>query len=703
VQAGTAAFVGDTFQNMAANLGYGTNNLSSGASYGFNPLSRNRNLLEWMYRGSWLVRKVVDCPADDMTREGIAIESDMAPDQIDEFTAYWTNLQLWQRMNATLKWARLYGGALCVLMIDGQDMSTPLRLDTVGKGQFQGLLVLDRWMVWPKDKLVKDYGADYGRPEQYEVVADARSVPRMTIHHTRCIRFDGVELPYWQKMAENDWGLSVIEPLWDRMIAFDSATQGAAQLIYKAHLRILKLPQYRELVASGGPLFQAVLKQIHMIRAMQTNEGLTVIDAEDEFDSQSYSFAGLSDMMIQFGQQVSGAADVPMTRMFGQSPAGMNSTGESDLRNYYDGVKSHQEFRLRRPVKMLLDVTHRSLYGLPLPKGFNYSFKPLWQLTEETKAQIASSHAQSIDGLLQSGVFTPVIALKEIRQSSRITGFGSNVTDEDIEAAASAPPPMPDMGGGMPGQEGAPQGQEGAPGAAPPGAPPGLPAPPGGQGQAALPAPDGGQAQAGAQPPAQLPAPAVASGSTLEVTKRRSLAKLLAKAIHRIATGGPPVNSTTGAQPTDSEVDDSLDPPETTAHIRLHEGVTARVHLPGTHVNFDHVTVGGMDVVVETPKGDTRRGYGWTSDGMPAAYGYIDGADFDAFVGPNPNSDQMWVIEQVDPVHRTHDSYKAMLGYDFREQALVDFRASFSEDRLGIVRGMGVDVFRDWLRERSYG
>ncbi len=378
----------------------------------------------------------------------------------------------------------------------------------------------------------------------------------MKIHHSRCIRFDGIELPYWQKMAENEWGLSVIEPLWDRMIAFDSATAGAAQLIYKAHLRVLKLPRFRELIAMGqGPAFQGVMNMITAIRSMQTNEGLTIIDGDDEFQANTYSFGGLSDMMIQFAQQVSGAADVPMTRMFGQSPAGMNSTGDSDLRNYYDGVKSGvQEGRLRRPVKILYDVTHRSLFGQALPKGFNFSFKPLWQLTEVEKAGIAVQHAQATASYVQDGVFTVPIAMKEARESSRVTGFGGNITDEDIDAAEAAPPP-PD--------------ENDLEGAGPPDV--GTPVPPPQAGQ---------EASGGGLPPGDTP-----------IQSTRPL---------RLVPSGR-----------EAEEGDAGDPPETTAHVHLAHGVRARANLPGgVRVNFDRqsiVDVGGLQCVVETAKGETRK------------------------------------------------------------------------------------------------
>lgn len=84
---------------------------------------------------------------------------------------------------------------------------------------------------------IKDMGPDLGKPEFYDVVTTATGIPAWRIHHSRLIRFDGVTLPFQQKMTENEWGMSVVERIWDRLTAFDSATVGAAQLVYKAHLR----------------------------------------------------------------------------------------------------------------------------------------------------------------------------------------------------------------------------------------------------------------------------------------------------------------------------------------------------------------------------------------------------------------------------------------------------------------------------------
>jgi phage-related protein (TIGR01555 family) len=444
---GFSGFTADSFQNVPADLGIGANNLLSASTYGFNPITRNRVKLDYMYRGSWIVRAAVDAVADDMVRAGIHIDGDVPPEDMDKLSKYIRQLQIWQKINQALKWARLYGGSVAVMMIDGQDPSTELRLDSVGPRMFKGLLVLDRWMLQPySSEVVTELGADFGDPKYYTVVADAKAIPNMRIHHTRCLRFEGVPLPYWQKMSENGWGLSVVEPMFDRLLAFDSATTGAAQLIYKAHLRVHKIAGYRELVGAGGPLYQAFIKSMNMMRTLQTNEGYTAIDKEDEIQFSSYGFGGLSDMLIQFGQQISGALQIPLTRLFGQSPAGLNSTGESDLRNYYDYVNAEQESTLRDPVTILLHVIYRSKFGRPLPENVDFSFSPLWQISDVEKATIAQNIASAVGDALDHNIITTEIAMRELRQSSRRTGIFSNITDDDIADAKNAPPDLGELG-----------------------------------------------------------------------------------------------------------------------------------------------------------------------------------------------------------------------------------------------------------------
>lgn len=438
---GLMQFTKDSFQNFAARVGLGSGNQHDQSTYGFNFTSRDRLKLEAMYRSSWVVGQVVDVVADDMTREGITLRGMDSPEDVEEINQELDRLEIWDNLSDTIKWSRLYGGAIAVMLIDGQNVSTPLNLKTIGKDQFKGLLVLDRWMVLPDlQDLVTDYGPDYGKPKFYDVITDSVGLCNQRIHYSRIIRMDGVSLPYWQSIAENLWGQSVVERLEDRLTIFDSATLGAGQLVYKAHLRTYKIKGLRDIIATGGRAFDGLVKQIEHIRLWQSNEGMTLMDAEDVFESHQYGFTGLDNILLQFGQQIAGATQIPLVRLFGQSPAGLNATGESDLSNYYDNINQQQERRLRTPLHTLLAVISLSVLGKPLPKTFKFDFASLWQLDDEKKAAIAEKVSNAVSSAEESGLISRKTALKELRQSSEVTGIFSHITDEEIEDADDDPP-----------------------------------------------------------------------------------------------------------------------------------------------------------------------------------------------------------------------------------------------------------------------
>ena len=439
---GLLKFTADSFQNFAARVGLGAGSQHDQSTYSANYLSRNRLLVESMYRSSWVVGQVVDVVADDMTREGINMRGLQSPEDAEEINQELDRLQVWDKLNKTIKWSRLYGGAIAVMMIDGQNVSTPLNINTVAKDQFKGLIVLDRWMVVPTlEDLVTEYGPYYGMPKYYDVITDSVGLCNQKIHFSRVIRMDGVELPYWQAIAENLWGQSVIERLEDRLTIFDSATLGAGQLVYKAHLRTYKVKGLRTIIAAGGRAYDALVKQINMIRQWQSNEGMTLMDAEDTFETHQYSFTGLDNLLMQFGQQIAGATGIPLVRLFGQSPAGFSATGESDLSNYYDNINQQQEGRMRTPLQMLLAVVSLSKLGKALPDSFKFDFASLWQIDEKVKADVANTVAQAVTTVEESGLISRKTALKELRQSSEVTGIFSHITDQEIADADDDPPP----------------------------------------------------------------------------------------------------------------------------------------------------------------------------------------------------------------------------------------------------------------------
>lgn len=432
----------DSYQNFGLNLGMGTNNALAGSTYGFNPITRNRQLLEWIHRGSWLGGMVVDLVADDMVRAGIDITCDADPKDIEGVQNDLQRMGAWDGVRDTVAWSRLYGGSIGVIMIDGQDYSTPLDPDRIGKGQFRGVYAIDRWMVDPSlNDLVAEAGPYFGMPKFYRVTSDVPGLRMKQIHYTRIIRFDGVRLPYWQRVSENLWGISVIERLYDRMVAFDSATQGASQLAYKSFIRTVKIEGLRELIAAGGDALNALVASIEFMRQFQGIEGVTLLDGKDEFiPNTGGNMTGMSEIILQLGQQISGATQIPLVRLFGQSPAGLNSTGESDLRTYYDGIAQQQTRYLLMPMTVMVRAAALS-GGWKIPDDYQVVFRPLWQLSEEQKSEVANRDTTTISQAEERGLISQQTAMKELKQQSKVTGRFTNITDEEIEEASEDLPP----------------------------------------------------------------------------------------------------------------------------------------------------------------------------------------------------------------------------------------------------------------------
>lgn len=433
----------DGFTNVVARLGVNGTNALSGGTYTRSALSLNPRVLEAMYSSSWIVGKVVDQIAEDMTRAGIIIQG---TDQVDEIHDVLAKTNTWNSLTELIKWGRLYGGAAGVIMIEGQNLASPLRIETVSKGAYKGLTVIDRWRLTTDGNTTLAAGIEAGQPEFYTLTATGERV-----HHSRVIRQVGTVLPYWQALMQQGWGASVIERLDDRVIAFDSVTMGAANLVFKAYLRTVRVDGLRHILSQGGLAEENLIKMFRLMQTLQTNEGITLLDKLDEFDTHAYAFAGLSDLIDKFGEQLSGASGIPLVILFGQSPRGFSS-GDADIKKYNDGINSQQEARTRAPLETLLQIAHRSASGREAPPEMSFTFAPLTQLTETEKATIGKTTAEAVTGLDNAGIISRGTALREMQRSSLVTGLGSTITDEEIEEADEEPP-MPAVEGLPPGAD----------------------------------------------------------------------------------------------------------------------------------------------------------------------------------------------------------------------------------------------------------
>jgi phage-related protein (TIGR01555 family) len=161
---------------------------------------------------------------------------------------------------------------------------------------------------------------------------------------------------------------------------------------------------------------------------MESNFGTRIINKGDAIHNTQYTFTGLSDVYECMMMDVAGAARIPVTKLFGRSPAGMNSTGESDMRNYYDYIDSIRDTTFRGIIERLLPVLAMSAWG-KIPDDLDIDFEPMQTPNNIEIADIAQKKTAAIVQAYQSDLIDLETARKELQALDVETGMFGKLSD----------------------------------------------------------------------------------------------------------------------------------------------------------------------------------------------------------------------------------------------------------------------------------
>lgn len=431
----TATTVTDAFSNPLFRLGWGSQSPLEATEYPLTRMTDNYALLNSLYRDNWVVQNVVGLMVDDMLREWYKLQGEITPEMQAEYDRQERKTRLQSRVNEGLRWGRLYGGAAGLIMIEGQDdLAKPLDLEMVYPGSFKGLYILDRWQgVSPNLGLVFDGGEEV--PESYSIV-DGRGHTVATVHHSRVVRFTGRDLPRIERQAELYWGESEIEALYKEVVAHDNVSANMAALTFQANINTMEIEGLQQLFGIGTSDVQRRFWQTMQAQSvLRSNFGTQLVEKGTKLTNTQYTFTGLADVYESMCLNLCGASHYPMTKLFGRSPAGMNATGESDLKNYYDYVDSQREAKLRPALQKLLPVLAMSAWGY-VPEDIEIAFPPLWTPTAKEVAEIGKAKTETLVSAYQAGLLNVDTAQKELKKLEDETGLYGSLTDEEIAANA---------------------------------------------------------------------------------------------------------------------------------------------------------------------------------------------------------------------------------------------------------------------------
>ena len=426
----------DAYSNPPANLGFGANNLSQTAGYIMERFTWDYYTLNILFRNNWIAKAIIEKPANEMLKNGFEIHSELDPDKVTKIMNVYTRTKTNAKFLQCLKWARLYGGCILVPMIEGQDdLSKPLDFDTIMPDSYKGCFVVDRWSgISPSLEIVDEIDdPDFGKPKYYTISTNNTNTS-VKIHHSRIIKMIGRELPYWEEMAEDYWGASELEHVYTELRKRDDTSANISFLIFLANIRIFKMKNLGQAITLGDQEgLNRVYQTMQSMNRLMCNTGTFAMDQDDDFTTQQYTFTGINDVYESFMLDISGAAEIPVDKLFGRSPTGFNS-GEETLQNYYDTIQEKQETYVREPLERLLKIITMSTLG-EIPDDFELVFSPVRRPSNMEKADLAQKQAQPVLDVYNAGIIGKGTVLRELKQQTPMTGQWSNITDQMIEDA----------------------------------------------------------------------------------------------------------------------------------------------------------------------------------------------------------------------------------------------------------------------------
>lgn len=395
-----AEMINDSLRSFVAGLGDPDRDKLAGAFYGRTLLSDEQ--LFNAYRSSWLARKIVDVPAMDAIRKGRDWQAEQ--DQIELIEAEEKRLGFWQKaLDAQIK-ARLWGGAVILIGTGDPDSSQPLDPARIGRGGLRYLTVLSRREIIAGEIDQDALSETYGKPRDYQVQGASQIA---TIHPSRLAVFVGSSVPdtFLVGGVNAGWGDSVLESAYTAMKHADATAANIASLVFEANVDIFGIPDMMANLAD--PEYARRLHDRFALAATAKGINRALLrDINEEYDRKQVSFATLPEVLQSFLQIVAGAADIPVTRLLGQSPGGLNSTGLSDMKNYHDRIVSMQSLSITPALHRLDECLIRSALGAR-PDEIFYTWSPLEQMNEKERAEVGKMNADTAETLTRTGLFTP--------------------------------------------------------------------------------------------------------------------------------------------------------------------------------------------------------------------------------------------------------------------------------------------------------
>ena len=370
----------------------------------------------------------------EMTRKWVKIvgkgQGDSAA-KIQKIEARMAELKVRDKFREAAWHDGIFGRAQIYIDVKGQDddlgRQKPLMIDNGGgiaKGTLKDLTVIEPYWTTPFS-----YNASFPERADFYVPQSWYVMGRKT-HATRLLQFVSREVPDLLKPAYNFGGISMTQLMEPYVNAWLRTRKSVNDLINIFSIVTLATDMNATLQGGNG---EDVIRRAQMFTTMRDNKALLLINKNtEELAVNDASLGSLDKLQAQAQEHMAAPCHIPLIKLFGVVPTGLNATGEGEIQVWYDFVKACQENLFGPQMDTVLKLVQLDLFG-SIDDNIGYEWVALDEPTAKEKAEERKSNADEASVYLQNGVVDPD-EVRERLQRDPTSGW------DNLQGPAPEPP-----------------------------------------------------------------------------------------------------------------------------------------------------------------------------------------------------------------------------------------------------------------------
>lgn len=355
-------------------------------------------------------RKMAETTAKEMTRKWIRVEAvgdGDKSDKVKELTAALKKHRIQSLFRRAEELDCYFGRGQIFIDVktpsgmpsqaDPAELAAPLFIDKakITKGSLIGFRIVEPVWTYPSAyNSTNPLAADFYRPTSWYVMGK-------NVHASRLLMFISRPVPDMLKASYNFGGLSLSQLAEPYVNNWLRTRDSVGDLVHSFSVSGIKTNMAAEL---AGVATTGLGDRAKLFNELRDNRGVFLLDKESEdFFQFNTPLSGLDALQAQAQEQMASVSSIPLVKLLGISPAGLNASSDGEIRVFYDFIHAEQEKNYREPLKTILDILQLDMYGMIDPE-ITAEFEPLYQLDEIQRATVRKQDADTDAVLITAGV-----------------------------------------------------------------------------------------------------------------------------------------------------------------------------------------------------------------------------------------------------------------------------------------------------------